>query len=134
MFEGIRCYNTDKGPAIFFSQRGMCDAYTTRRKFTARKFPLRSLNCGEAILETVRANRLTSCYIRPLVFRGEGALGVNPLKSRVDVAVAVWEWGNYLGDSAWENGVDVCVAHGAVLPQTPFLPVQKPGAITLIHN
>ncbi len=109
MFEGIRCYNTDKGPAILFLKEHVRRLYDSAKIYRT-DIPFTQLELREAILETVRANRLTSCYIRPLVFRGEGALGVNPLKSQVDVAIAVWEWGNYLGDSAWENGVDVCVA------------------------
>jgi branched-chain amino acid aminotransferase len=58
----------------------------------------------------VRENNYRACYVRPLIYRGYGAVGVNPLPSPVDVAIATWEWGSYLGPGAAENGVDVCVS------------------------
>jgi branched-chain amino acid aminotransferase len=63
-----------------------------------------------AVIETVRANGFKACYIRPLMYRGYNALGVNPLPCPVDVAIMVWEWGTYLGADALENGVDICVS------------------------
>ena len=63
-----------------------------------------------AVLETIRANRLDACYIRPVVYRGYGELGVNPLASPVELAIMVWDWGKYLGQEALEQGVDVCVS------------------------
>ena len=63
-----------------------------------------------AVLDTVRANKFKACYIRPLMYRGYNALGVNPLPCPVDVAIMVWEWGTYLGADALEKGVDVCVS------------------------
>ena len=72
-----------------------------------------------AVMETVRANRLEACYIRPVVYRGHGPMGVNPLGCPVDVAIMVWDWGNYLGSEALENGVDVCVSSWArIAPNT----------------
>jgi branched-chain amino acid aminotransferase len=65
---------------------------------------------NEAVLETIRANGFKSCYIRPLVYRGYSQLGVNPMPCPVDVAVIVWEWGQYLGDEALSKGVDVGVS------------------------
>jgi branched-chain amino acid aminotransferase len=64
----------------------------------------------KAIVETVQANGFKACYIRPLMYRGYNALGVNPRPCPVDVAIMVWEWGTYLGPEALENGVDVCVS------------------------
>ncbi|HVN49737.1 MAG TPA: branched-chain amino acid transaminase, partial [Bacteroidota bacterium] len=63
-----------------------------------------------AILETIKANKFKACYIRPVVYRGFGELGVNPANCPVDVAIAVWEWGAYLGATALEQGIDVCVS------------------------
>ena len=63
-----------------------------------------------AILDTIAANRLDACYIRPIVYRGAGQLGVNPLGSPVEAAIMVWDWGKYLGEEALEQGVDVCVS------------------------
>jgi branched-chain amino acid aminotransferase len=65
---------------------------------------------SRAILDTINANRLEACYIRPIVYRGYGQLGVNPLPCPVDMAILVWEWGKYLGTDALEKGVDVCVS------------------------
>jgi len=64
----------------------------------------------DAIFDTVRANAFEDCYIRPVVYRGLGALGVNPFRSPVEVLIAVWKWGKYLGEEAIEQGVDVCVS------------------------
>ncbi|HSD71554.1 MAG TPA: branched-chain amino acid transaminase, partial [Thermoanaerobaculia bacterium] len=64
----------------------------------------------DAIFETIRANGFEACYIRPVIYRGLGALGVNPFKSPVDVIIGVWQWGQYLGEDAVTNGVDVCVS------------------------
>ncbi len=108
-FEGIRCYETKKGSAIF-----RLDAHIRRLYDSAKIYrsviPYSKAELGEAIKQTIKANDLRSCYIRPLVYRGYGDVGVNPSGSPVDVAIAVWEWGAYLGDAALENGIDVCVA------------------------
>lgn len=64
----------------------------------------------EAIFDTVRANGFDECYIRPVVYRGLGALGVNPFKSPIEILIAIWKWGKYLGDEALEQGVDACVS------------------------
>jgi len=109
VFEGVRCYRTAEGPAIF-----RLDAHTERLFGSARIYwmdvPFTPDQVNQAILETIAANRLESCYIRPVIFRGYGQLGVNPLPNPVHVAVMVWEWGKYLGPEALEQGVDVCVS------------------------
>jgi branched-chain amino acid aminotransferase len=64
----------------------------------------------EAILGTIRANKMKACYIRPIVYRGYGDVGVNPLNCPVDVTIAVWEWGSYLGHEALSQGIDVCIS------------------------
>jgi branched-chain amino acid aminotransferase len=109
VFEGIRCYKTPKGPAVFRL------AAHTERLFNSAKIywmepPYSPAQTDAAILETIRANRLDACYVRPLVYRGAGPLGVNPLGSPVEVVVMVWDWGKYLGHEALEEGVDVCVS------------------------
>jgi branched-chain amino acid aminotransferase len=109
VFEGIRCYKTDAGSAVLRLRPHL------RRLLDSAK--IYRMDCGytldeleQAVLETIRASELGSCYIRPVVFRGTGSLGVNPLKNRVDTVIAVWEWGAYLGPEAIEQGVDVQVA------------------------
>jgi branched-chain amino acid aminotransferase len=109
VFEGIRCYETKKGSAVLFLKEHVRRLYDSA-KIHRMEIPFTHLEIREAMLETIAASGLKACYIRPLVFRGEGALGVNPLKSKVNVAVAVWEWGSYLGEGALEKGVDMRVS------------------------
>src|SRR3954465_11604589 len=72
--------------------------------------PLRSDQTPAAVWETIRANEMKACYIRPIVYRGYHTLGVNPFPCPVDTAIMLWEWGAYLGQDALVNGVDVCVS------------------------
>ena len=109
MFEGTRVYKTRIGPAAFRLDDHIerlyhsCKVYRMEIPYTAGEFK-------EAIFDTIRANGFEDCYIRPVIYRGLGALGVNPFKSPVDVVIAVWKWGQYLGEDAVQNGVDVCVS------------------------
>jgi branched-chain amino acid aminotransferase len=109
VFEGVRCYKTPKGSAVF-----RLDAHTERLFNSARIYwmdvPFSQEQVNEAILGTIAANKLDACYIRPVIYRGAGQLGVYPLNSPVEVAVMVWDWGKYLGKEALEQGVDVCVS------------------------
>jgi branched-chain amino acid aminotransferase len=109
VFEGIRCYKTPRGPAVF-----RLDAHTERLFNSAKIYwmevPFPPDQVEAAILETIRANHLEACYIRPVVYRGAGQLGVNPLASPVELAIMVWDWGKYLGQEALEQGVDACVS------------------------
>jgi len=109
VFEGVRCYKTPKGPAVF-----RLDAHT-ERLFNSAKIYWMDLRwspaeVNAAVLETIAANKLEACYVRPVVYRGAGQLGVNPLGSPVELSVMVWDWGKYLGTEALEQGVDVCVS------------------------
>ena len=108
-FEGIRCYETAKGPAIFRLDKHI------RRLFDSTKIyktevPYTPAEIEEAIMQTIAVNKMKACYIRPVIYRGYGDVGVNPLGCPVDVTIAVWEWGSYLGPEALENGIDVCVS------------------------
>jgi branched-chain amino acid aminotransferase len=109
VFEGARCYDTKKGPACL-----RLEAHIKRLLASARIYrmdsPYTQQQLEAAVLDTIRANRFKACYIRPLMYRGYNALGVNPTTCPVDMAVLVWEWGTYLGADATENGVDVCVS------------------------
>ncbi|HEU5011951.1 MAG TPA: branched-chain amino acid transaminase [Roseiflexaceae bacterium] len=118
VFEGIRCYNTPKGPAIFRL------APHTRRLFDSSKIyrmelPYSREQINEACKTVVRENNLKSAYLRPLVWRGYGEVGVFPLKNPVEFMIAAVEWGAYLGAEALENGVDVQVSSwNRVAPNT----------------
>jgi branched-chain amino acid aminotransferase len=108
-FEGVRCYATPRGTAIFRltpHMRRLIDSAKIYR--TAIPYTLDQLVA--AVKETVRANGLASGYIRPVVYRGYGEIGVNPAQNPVEVAIATIEWGKYLGAEAMEGGVDVCVS------------------------
>jgi branched-chain amino acid aminotransferase len=109
VFEGVRCYSTPEGPAVF-----RLDSHTERLFDSAKIYrmdiPIGQDEFNRAILDTINANKLDACYIRPIVYRGYGQLGVNPFPCPVDMAVMVWEWGKYLGTDALEQGVDVCIS------------------------
>ena len=122
VFEGIRCYNTAKGPAVF-RLKEHTDRLFDSAKIYRMEIPYSPDQVNEAVLETVRANKLQACYIRPVVFRGYESLGVDPTPCPVETVIAVWEWGQYLGSDALEHGVKVCTSSwNRVAPNTlPFL-------------
>ena len=109
VFEGLRAYDTGKGPAIF-----RLDLHTRRLLQSAHilglEIPYSNAALDAAQVEVVRANRLRSGYIRPLVFLGSEKMGVNPDGARVHVAIAAWEWGGYLGENAIEAGIRVKIS------------------------
>ena len=109
VFEGARCYATPKGSACF-----RLDAHMRRLQHSAKiyrmEYPLDLAGWQDAVLGTIRANEMKACYIRPIVYRGYEALGVNPFGCPVDAAILLWEWGAYLGKEALEKGCDVKIA------------------------
>jgi branched-chain amino acid aminotransferase len=109
VFEGARCYDTPKGSACF-----RLDEHLERLQHSGKiyrmEYPLDLTGWRHAVLETIRANQMKACYIRPIVYRGYETLGVNPLANPVDAAILVWEWGAYLGQDALEQGVDMKVS------------------------
>ncbi|HWG84535.1 MAG TPA: branched-chain amino acid transaminase [Deinococcales bacterium] len=115
VFEGIRAYETPRGPAVFRL------AEHTKRLFDSAHIlrmpvPFTHDEINEAVVETVRVNSYRSCYIRPLVWRGGETLGVNPLPCPVQAMVAAWQWGAYLGEEAIKKGARVVTASWARLP------------------
>jgi branched-chain amino acid aminotransferase len=108
-FEGIRCYDTRRGPAIFRLDSHLRRLYDSTRMYRT-EVPYTMSQFEEAVKDSIRANKMKSCYIRPLVYRGYGEVGVFPLGCPVDVMIAVWDWGAYLGSGALEEGIDVCVS------------------------
>ncbi len=109
VFEGIRCYNNKNGSAVFRLEEHVERLFDSGRIYRM-EIPFTQEEICEAVLETIKTNKLKECYIRPVVFRGYGELGVNPLKNPLEVVIAVWEWGSYLGQEALELGVDVGVS------------------------
>jgi len=109
VFEGIRCYETAQGPAVFCLPQHVKRMSRSCRIYRM-DLPFSEDQISQAILETVARNGLKSCYIRPLAFRGYGQLGVEPRTCPVNLIIAVWEWGAYLGPEALEQGVNVGVS------------------------
>jgi branched-chain amino acid aminotransferase len=109
LFEGIRCYDTPQGPCIFRLKEhtdrlvNSCKIYRMELQFTRDQL-------AQAMVELVRVNNVKHCYLRPVVFRGYGEVGVNPLKNPIEIYLLAWEWGKYLGEEALRQGVDVCVS------------------------
>ena len=126
VFEGVRCYKTDKGSGIMRLRE-----HTRRLLDSARIY---RMDCGysleeleQAQIDTILNSGLEACYIRPLIFRGTGSLGVNPLQNKVETIIAVWEWGAYLGADALELGVDVQVASWNRMAPNTFPAMAKAG-------
>ena len=109
IFEGIRCYERKQDPGVFRLHDHVKRLYDSA-KIYYMDLPYTREEFAEAILETVRVNNLSSCYIRPFVYRGLGTIGVNPLGCPLHCAIAAWSWGRYLGEDAMEKGVSVRVA------------------------
>jgi branched-chain amino acid aminotransferase len=127
IFEGARCYATPKGPAIFRLHDH------TKRLFNSCKIyrmsiPYSPEEIENAIIELIKINELDECYIRPLVYRGYETLGVDPSKCPVDVAIAVWRWGKYLGEESIEKGVSVRVSSWNRMAPNTFPFMAKSGA------
>lgn len=103
-FEGLRCYKGKSGSAIFRLQEHV-DRLFESAHISLLKIPYDKKQIADAIVETVRINKLDACYIRPLVFIGHGAMGVYPGDNPIRVAVAAWSWGTYLGEEALTKGI-----------------------------
>lgn len=108
-FEGLRAYQTPHGPAVLGLERHIKRLYNTC-KIVNMEIPYTFEDMCQAVTGTVARNKHNSCYIRPIVLRGYDSLGVDPRNCPVDVAIATWEWGAYLGADAIEQGVDVGVS------------------------
>jgi branched-chain amino acid aminotransferase len=108
-FEGIRCYKGQQGSAIFRLQEHV-DRLFESTHIAMMAIPYDKKQVADAIVETVRVNKLESCYIRPLVYIGYGMMGVHPGDNPIRLAIAAWRWGAYLGDEALTHGMRACVS------------------------
>ncbi|MEA2478031.1 MAG: branched-chain amino acid aminotransferase [Actinomycetota bacterium] len=110
VFEGIRCYETRRGPAIFRLRDHLARMERSGKIFMM-EIPYSIDELEAAAVDLVKINDLKSCYVRPIAYRGFGGeMGVNPEANPVDVAVAVWAWGTYLGDEALSKGVRMTIS------------------------
>jgi branched-chain amino acid aminotransferase len=104
VFEGIRAYASDRGPAIFRLDDHIRRLFDSAKIFMI-EIPYSYDDLVAATIETVRVNDVESCYIRPIVYLGYGEMGLNPMPCPVNVSIAIWPWGSYLGDEGIRNGV-----------------------------
>jgi branched-chain amino acid aminotransferase len=104
VFEGIRCFETYEGPAVFRLREHINRLFDSA-KIYMMEVPYSSDELFDAVKQTIAANDLPECYVRPIAYYSYGEMGVNPLPNKVDVAIAAWRWDTYLGKAAEENGV-----------------------------
>jgi branched-chain amino acid aminotransferase len=128
VFEGIRCYPSEAGPRVFRLREHMRRLHDSAKIYRI-EIPYSVDDLSAAALDLVRANKLDSCYIRPLVIRGYGGMGVLATKDNpIETYLACWEWGRYLGQEAMEQGVDVCVSSWTRLAPNTLPAMSKAGA------
>jgi branched-chain amino acid aminotransferase len=127
VFEGLRCYATENGPMIFRIREHMRRLHDSA-KIYRMDIPHSIDELCAAAVEVVRLNKLDSCYIRPLVLRGYGGVGVLAPECPIETYIACWEWGKYLGAEAMEQGVDVCVSSWTRIAPNTLPTMSKAGA------
>jgi branched-chain amino acid aminotransferase len=128
VFEGIRCYSTPSGPAVFRLREHVRRMLDSARIYRIAEVGFTGDELAEACLELVRVNKMDSCYIRPIVMRGYGEMGVNGTKNPIEVYLACWSWGQYLGEEALAEGVDVCVSSWNRMAPNTLPALSKAGA------
>jgi branched-chain amino acid aminotransferase len=128
VFEGLRCYATPAGPAIFRLPEHVRRMIDSAKIYRMENIGFTREELAAAMIEVVRVNRMSSCYIRPIVLRGYGEIGVNGTKNPTDVYIACWEWGKYLGEEAIADGVDVCVSSWNRMAPNTLPALSKAGA------
>ncbi|MFI5123113.1 MAG: branched-chain amino acid transaminase, partial [Vicinamibacteria bacterium] len=124
VFEGIRCYETDRGPAVF-RHREHLQRLADSAELYHLHLPYEPDQIREATHELIRRNGLASCYIRPLAFRGYGEMGLYAPTGPVDVMVAVWPWGAYLGEEGKQHGIRAKVSSWRRISPAGLIPHAK---------
>jgi branched-chain amino acid aminotransferase len=109
VFEGIRAYETSRGAAVWHLEEHLKRLFRSAKLYHM-DIPYSVEAITEGVKDVIRANGLHACYVRPLVLRGYGEMGVNPLNAPVNVVIAVWPWGAYLGEDALEQGVRIKIS------------------------
>ena len=128
VFEGIRCYSTPNGPAIFRLADHVRRLLDSAKIYRMDNIPFTAADLADAMVELVRVNRMDACYIRPILLRGYSDVGVLALSNPLDVYLACWEWGKYLGEEALAKGVDVCVSSWNRIAPNTLPALSKAGA------
>ena len=124
VFEGMRARETEKGTSVQFLDDHVDRLYRSAEAYNL-EIPFNKNVISNAIKEIVKVNKLKSAYIRPLVFFGDGEMGILPQDIPVRVAIAAWEWGAYLGDDAGSQGVNVCISDWQRISPKSFKPFAK---------
>ncbi len=131
VFEGIRCYTTERGPAVFRLTEHMQRLLNSAKIYRMNTELTRDVLC-QATVDLIKDSGLDSCYVRPIIFRGldeaKPAFGVNPFPNPLECYIAAWDWGKYLGEEALETGVDVCVASWTRITSNSLPAMAKAGA------
>ncbi len=128
VFEGVRCYSTPAGPAFFRLNDHIRRMLNSAKIYRMADVGYTEAQLVEASKELVRINKMDACYLRPIVLRGYGEVGVNGMKNPIDAYLACWEWGKYLGEEALAQGVDVCVSSWTRLAPNTLPALAKAGA------
>ncbi len=126
VFEGVRCYDTEIGPAVFRHAEHV-DRLFRSAELYYMPIPFTREQLRDATNATIAGNNLRSCYIRPLVFRGYGQMGLYPLDAPVDVMIACWEWGAYLGEAGKREGIRAKVSSWRRISPQSLIPQAKAG-------
>jgi branched-chain amino acid aminotransferase len=124
VFEGIRCYDTEIGPAVFRHREHMQRLHRSAELYYM-PLPYDVEQLRAATHELIGRNGLRSCYIRPIAYRGYGQMGLNPLEAPVDVTIAVWEWGAYLGEEGKSKGIRAKVSSWRRISPESLIPSAK---------
>jgi len=106
VFEGIRCYKTQKGSAIFRLDEHIDRLFNSAHIFMM-DIPYSKREIRDAIIKTIKVNNIRECYIRPLAYIGYGSMGINPKGNPINVSIAVWAWGTYLGEHGLRKGIRI---------------------------
>jgi len=135
VFEGIRAYETSRGPAVWHLDAHLGRMYDSAAIYHM-EIPYSKEQLVRATKDVIRANDLPACYIRPIAFRGYGEIGVNPLANPVDVSIAVWPWGAYLGEAALalRRGCFIALGRARDLDEAPTALVYMPLAHSSCHS
>jgi branched-chain amino acid aminotransferase len=127
VFEGVRCYETKNGPAVFRASEHARRLIDSARIYRM-DIPFSINELAKAMVEVIRVNQLRSCYIRPIALRGYGEVGVLSTRNPIETYIAVWEWGKYLGEEALAEGVDVCISSWTRIAPNTLPALAKAGA------
>jgi len=126
VFEGVRCYDTEIGPAVFRHQDHVDRLFRSAEAYFM-DIPFSAEEIRSATLDLIARNKLGACYIRPIAYRGYGSMGLFPLNVDVDLTIAVWEWGLYLGEEGKHSGIRAKISSWRRISPETLIPYAKAG-------